>query len=158
MLQYGDAHNIALDVINKLNLPDELDPATADMIDKQYLRDESAIAAMVDAELANYDTSDNLPNDVEDVRENAIDDVFFMLDQLVWDYNAETELNNTNIINNAYTDIVDLIRTSGIENVVDVDTDFEPSDSSVGIYRDERTVTITLSNGAVIRFNVEFDM
>ncbi len=157
MIQYNDAHNIALDVFAKLGVPEELDEATAEMLNKKYLQDDSIIDSLVDAELANYDTSDNVPEDIEDVRANASDEVFFMLDDAISSYYAEVDAYNRSLINNAYAGIVETIRDSGIEGIKEVYTEYEPADSSVGIYHDVRTIKVWLTNGAVITMDVEFD-
>ena len=157
MLQYNDAHNIALDVFAKLGVPDEMDSATADMLNKKYLQDDSVITELVEAELANYDTLDNLPADIDDIIDNASDEVFFMLDDAINDYYRGVDEYNTGLINNAYYQIIEAIRNGDIEGVKNVYTQFEPADSSVGMYHDERTIVVELTNGASITMDVEFD-
>ena len=157
MLQYNDAHNIALDVFAKLGVPDKMDSATAEMLNKKYLQDDATIMSLVEAELANYDTLDNLPADIDDIIDNASDVVFFMLDDAINDYYRGVDEYNTGLINNAYYQIIEAIRNADIEGVKDIHTEYEPADSSVGLYRDERTIIVELTNGASITMSVEFD-
>ena len=158
MLSYGAYRDIAYDVLARLNIPEELDAETAARLDAEYLaHDDGKIEQLVDEVISGYDTSDNLPEDIEDIKKNAADEVFYTIDEAVSEYYDSIANAQESIINNAYASIVDLIRNSDIEGVVSVDTDFEPADSSVGLYRDERTITITLSTGATITMSVEFD-
>lgn len=158
MLSYSAYHDIAYDVLDIINIPEVLDAETAARLDSEYLaHDDGKIEQLVDEVISRYDTSDNLPEDIEDIKKNAADEVFFAIDNAVSEYYDSIANAHNSIINNTYAAIVDLIRDSGISDIVSVDTDFEPADSSVGLYRDERTITITLSTGATITMSVEFD-
>lgn len=159
MLSYSAYHDIAYDVLDIINIPEVLDAETAARLDSEYLVDNNSakIEQLVDSVLSEYDTSGNLPEDIEDIKKNAADEVFFAIDNAVSEYYDSIANAHNSIINNTYAAIVDLIRDSGISDIVSVDTDFEPADSSVGLYHDERTITITLSTGATITMSVEFD-
>ena len=155
MLRYDDYRKIASAVLDKIIRPEELDDATAKMLDKKYLQDDSVIDSLVEAEMANYDTSGNSDEDLDEIKSEASDEVFFTIDDVVSEYFRVVDSYNDSLRNDTYVQIIDAIRD--IDNVADVDTDFEPRDSSVGLYHDIRTVTVTLTNGAVITMNVEFD-
>ena len=155
MLRYDDYHKIASAVLDKIIRPEELDDATAKMLDKKYLQDDSVIDSLVEAEMANYDTSGNSDEDLDEIKNEASDEVFFTIDDVVNEYFRVVDSYNDSLRNDTYVQIVDAIRD--IDNVADVDTDFEPRDSSVGLYHDIRTITVTLTNGAVITMNVDFD-
>lgn len=158
MLSYGAYHDIAYDVLDMINIPEKLDAETAARLDAEYLaHDDGKIEQLVDEVISGYDTSENLSEDIDDIKKNAADEVFFAIDNAVNEYYDLIANAHNSIINNTYAAIVDLIRDSGISDIVSVDTDFEPADSSVGLYRDERTITITLSTGATIIMSVEFD-
>ena len=119
----------------------------------QYLRDDDYIKALVDIELANYDTSDMHYTDIEDVHSIISDEVWDRLDSLRENYYALQE----KIQDDAYTSIIQTLRNADLTNVVDVDVEVEPSDPSVGIFDEERTIVFTLSNGYTISFEVSFD-
>lgn len=155
MLQYDDYRKIASAVLDKIIRPEELDDATAKMLDKKYLQDDSVIDSLVEAEMANYDTSGNSDEDLDEIKSEASDEVFFTIDDVVSEYFRVVDSYNDSLRNDTYAQIVDAIRD--VDTVVDVDTDFEPRDSSVGLYHDIRTITVTLTNGTVITMNVEFD-
>lgn len=155
MLRYEDYHKIASAVLDKIIRPEELDDATAKMLDKKYLQDDSVIDSLVEAEMANYDTSGNSDEDLDEIKNEASDEVFFTIDDVVNEYFRVVDSYNDSLRNDTYAQIIDAIRD--IDNVADVDTDFEPRDSSVGLYHDIRTITVTLTNGAVITMNVDFD-
>jgi hypothetical protein len=158
MLSYDAYHDIAYDVLARLDIPDELDAETAARLDAEYLvHNDGKIEQLVDEVISGYDTSDNHPADIEDLKKHAADEVFYTIDEAVSDYYDSIANAQESIINNAYASIVDLIRNSDIEGVVSVDAEYEPADSSVGLYHDERTITITLSTGATITMSVDFD-
>lgn len=159
MLSYGTASEIASKVFADLDIPDDIyltwDKAGVEEFQKKYLRDpkDSLIRSMVEKELANYDISENHPDDIEDIREGAIDEVFYMLDDYVERYYRY----QNQITLNAYNEIVDVLRNTAFSNVVSVNVDYEPADPSVGIFNEERLIEFELSNGAYITFNVEID-
>lgn len=155
MIRYDDYRKIASAVLDKIIRPEELDDATAKMLEKKYLQDDSVIDSLVEAEMANYDTSGNSDEDLDEIKSEASDEVFYTIDDVVNEYFRVVDSYNDSLRNDTYAQIVDAIRDIG--TVADVDTDFEPRDSSVGLYHDIRTVTVTLTNGAVITMNVEFD-
>lgn len=153
MLQYGDYWEIANDVLAKLNLPEAItsEEESKALMD-EYLRDDSVIANMVEEAMQNYDTSDNHPADIKDIKQNALEAVCEEIEILIEDY----ERGQAAITTNAYAQIVELLQNANIEGVVDVDVEYEPADPSVGIYGEERNISFKLSNGEYIYFNVEF--
>ena len=154
MIDYNDSSTIAWAVYNNLNMPDDLgyNAEVADAIEKQYLRDDSLIKSLVLQELENYDTTGNRPEDIDDLVERAVDEVFFMIsDATDAHYRYEQS-----VAENAYNQIVSILQNANIENVVDVDAEYDPADYSVGIYDEERYIQFRLSTGQYIVFNVEF--
>ena len=117
----------------------------------QYLKDTDYIMALVDIELSNYDTSDMIPAEIEDLRYAIRDAVW---DKLTDIYDNYTEMQEA-ILYNAYDSIRSVLYESHFENVVNVEEEYDPADPSVGIFNDERRIEFTLSNGAVITFVVE---
>ena len=154
MLQYGDYHDIAYDVLEKLNLPDYKD-LTPERINElnELLKNDTLIDQMVEEAMVNYDTSDNIPSDVEDIKSNASDEVFFTINDLIDSYSRAQEQK----VFNAYEAIVEAIKNANIPDVVDVEAIYEPDDPDVGIFNEERAINIVLSTGDYIVFNVEID-
>ena len=154
MLQYNDYHDVAQDVISKLNLPSYKD-LTPEIVSElnNYLKNDALIDQMVDEALANYDTSDNAPSDITDIKNNASDEVFFEINDLVDAYARSQE----QIVFNAYEAIIKAIKDANIPDVVDVDVVYEPSDPDVGIFNEEREINIQVSTGDWITFKVDFD-
>ena len=151
-----DVYEIANKIYESLELPEDLaktfDKNSAHEYEKQYLYDNEYVGALVDIELSNIDTSGIHPVNLESYRDEIIDLVYEMLSEP-----AETFYSNQMMITQqAYADIVDLLKHSNIANVVEVEDDYEPADSSVGIYHETRSITVTLSNGECIMFDVEF--
>jgi hypothetical protein len=155
MLDYGFAQDIANEVYRNLNIPEDmhlqLDQNSAREFTKQYSHD--YIGSLVDAEMANYDWSDNVPSDVEDIRENAIEEVEFKLEEIVDAYYHN--YNDTTLA--AYSEIRSVLENASFTNITGVDFDYDPADPDVGIYGDVRTITFTLTNGAIISCDVTFD-
>lgn len=156
MLDYSRYQDIAEAVYNSLQIPEDKylqfkDDKEANDFIKSYSED--YIADLVNAELSNYDTSENHPAEVEDIRETAIDEVMQRIDQVTENYYYYKR----NIATNAYSQIVDLLQNSIIDGVEDVDTEFDPADPDVGLYHEERRIQIKLVTGDYITFNVEFE-
>lgn len=156
MLHYYDYQDIADAVYDSLNIPEDMylnfknDKEANDFL-KQYSID--YITELVDAELQKYDTSENVPSDIEDARIDAVDAVMSLIDNNVEDYYRY----KSSIMSNAYADIVSLLKNSMIDNVVSVDNEYDPADPSVGIYGEERRIIIELSTGDLITFDVNFE-
>ena len=155
MLEYDAYKTIAESVIAQLNLPSasDLTKETAEELDKKYLRNDTVIDELIDAELAKYDTSENNPSDVADIKSNASDEVFFTIDDII---NNFYEMQSA-ITDNVYAEIVKLLKEANIANVESVEAEYEPADFDVGIYDEERYIDIKLTNGAIISFTVDFD-
>ena len=155
MLDYGFAQDIAEEVYRNLNIPEDmylqLDADSVRNFTKQYSHE--YIGSLVDEELANYDTSDNVPSDIEDLRENAIEEVEFKLEEIVDAFYKN--YNNTTLA--AYSEIRSVLENAAFQNITDVDFDYDPADPDVGIYSDTRIITFTLTNGATISCEVTFD-
>ena len=157
MLNYGDYHRIASDVFESLNIPEDIyktfDADSANAFYNQYIKDDEYISALVDIELQKYDTYDNVPADLEDLRENAIEEITDRLDTIMQNYyHIQSE-----ILENTYSQIVETLLNTHFENVTDADVEYEPADFDVGIFDEERRIVFTLSNGTTITFNVEFE-
>lgn len=154
MLQYGDYHDIAYDVLEKLNLPDYKD-LTPERITElnELLKNDALIDQLIEEAMVNYDTSDNIPSDVEDIKNNTADEVFFTINDLIDSYSRAQEQK----VFNAYEAIVEAIKNANIPDVVEVEAVYEPDDPSVGIFNEERAINIVLSTGDCIIFDVEFD-
>lgn len=156
MLDYSRYQDIAEVVYNSLQIPEDKylqfkDDKEADDFIKLYSED--YIAELVNAELSNYDTSENHPDDIEDMKENAIEEVMRMIDE-----NAEKYYEyKRGIMTNAYAKIVELLQDSFIEGVEEVDSEYDPADPDVGIYNEERRIQVKLVTGDYITFNVEFE-
>lgn len=156
MLSYGTASDIAAKVFADLNIPDDIyltwNKKDVQAFEKEYIQDEF-IRPLVDVELANYDTSENSPVDIEDIVEDAIDEVFYMLQDIVDKYYQY----QNQITLNAYRDIVQTLQNASLSGVKDIDTEYEPADPDVGIFNEERRIVFTLENGSYITFNVEIE-
>lgn len=155
MVTYGDSNNIALAVFSDLGIPEDAyktwSKEEIDSLTKKYLNNEDYIRGLILDELANYDTSDNVQSDIDDLVENAISDVFFMIDDIVekfYRYQNDFTLNVYNEIITAMGNIV------GVE---DVDVTYDAADPDVGIYNDERSIEVKLTNGASIYFTVDMN-
>lgn len=156
MLSYGTASDIAAKVFADLNISDDIyltwDKKGVQAFEKEYIQDEF-IRPLVEAELANYDTSENSPVDIEDIVEDAIDEVFYMLQDIVDKYYQY----QNQITLNAYRDIVQTLQNAALSGVKDIDIEYEPADPDVGIFNEERRIVFTLENGSYITFEVSID-
>ena len=155
MLQPDAYYSIAENIFyNVLGLTDDYyktfkNGADVRAFNKKYLDEEDYLRGLVIDELANYDTSENHPSEIEDITENAISDLFFRLDDITEKYYQAQHYFTLNV----YGEIV-----SAINNIVGVDsveTDYDPGDPENGDYDETRTITVTLTNGAEIYFNVD---
>ena len=156
MMQFNDFLNVANDIYRSLNIPDTSNMSRRSIknLERNLLREDSqTIKDLVDEELANYDFSENTQGEITEFRKAVIEELQYMIGEATENYYRHNQL----LTEHAYSAIVDVLKNADIPNVVDVDNDYEPSDPSVGIYDDERTISITLSNGVIITFNVEFD-
>lgn len=155
MIQFDEFLNVANDIYRSLNIPDTstMSRRSIKNIERNLLRDPQTIKDLVDEELINYDFSENTEGEITEFRKAVIEELQYMIGEATENYYRH----NQRIIEDTYSAIVDVLKNADIPNVVDVDNDYEPSDPSVGIYDDERTISITLSNGVIITFNVEFD-
>lgn len=116
---------------------------------KKYLNDENYLRGLVIDELANYDTSENHPAEIEDITENAISELFYKIDDITERYYRTQH----QVTLNVYREIV-----SAIDNIVgveSVDSDYEPADPDVGIYNESRSIEVKLTNGSTIYMEVE---
>lgn len=158
MLNYNSYYRIADAVLSKIGLPDtsEMTDELAQEFNDKYLKDDSVITNLVKEELANYDTSDNVPSDVEDIINNASDEVFYKIDDTItaFEFHKEDEIYGKLV--DAYEGIVKAIKNADIPGVVNVDTEYQPADPDVGIFDEERGISITLDNGSNISLIVEF--
>jgi len=156
MLHYTDAYYIADAVFQRLGIPEDMS--------KQFTTDEQArnfhkqykedyIRSLVEAEIANYDTSDNVETDIEDTIEDAVDEVF----QRISFIEDEYYMNQQALFRNAYAEIIKVLQNTAFQNIVDVDSEYEPADPDVGIFNEERYINFKLSNGKYITFTVEFE-
>ena len=154
MLGYGDSHNIALTVFSNLGIPEDTknwSKEEIDLLSKKYLNNEDYIRGLVLDELSNYDTSDNVQSDIDETVEEAISDVFFMVDDIVEDWYHY----QNSITLNVYNEIIQAM--NNIVGVEDVDVAYDPADPDVGIYNEERSIEVKLTNGASIYFTVEMN-
>lgn len=156
MLTYGTAHDIATQVFTDLNIPEDIyltwNKDDVQNFEQDYI-DEGFIRPLVEVELKNYDTSENSPADIEDVIDEAVDEVSYSLTALVeqyWNYQNQITLE-------VYREIVDTLKNAPIANISNIDVLYEPADSDFGIFADERAISIGLSNGATITLNVEIE-
>lgn len=156
MLSYGTASDIATKVFADLNISGDIyltwDKKGVQAFEKEYIQDEF-IRPLVEAELTNYDTSENSPVDIEDIVEDAIDEVFYMLQDIVDKYYQY----QNQITLNAYRDIVQTLQNAALSGVKDIDIEYEPADPDVGIFNEERRIVFTLENGSYITFEVSID-
>lgn len=155
MIQFDEFLNVANDIYRSLNIPDTstMSRRSIKNLERNLLRNPQTIKDLVDEELTNYDFSENTEGEITEFRKAVIEELQYMIGEATENYYRH----NQRIIEDTYSAIVDVLKNADIPNVVDVDNDYEPSDPSVGIYDDERTISITLSNGVIITFNVEFD-
>ena len=156
MLDYGTYEDIAYSVYNSLNIPEDQYLQFKNDEDVRNFRDSYSreeITNLVEAELANYDTSENHPADIKDIRASAIEEVMYMIGENEEKY----YYHKRDIMDNTYADIVTLLSNSNIPGIAEVSSDYEPADPSVGIYGEERSISIKLTTGDYIYFNVEFD-
>lgn len=155
MLNYNFTWVIAENVFDSLGLPEDmylqLDENSIKEFSKQY--SEEYIRSLVDAELTKYDTSDNDPSDIEDLRETAIEDVMYKIEAIKDDYYRS----QIAIMEDAYAEIVNALENTAFQNIISIDTEFEPADPDVGIFDDERYINFKLSNGKYITLKVEFE-
>ena len=157
MLTYGYIDFIAKDVYDSLDIPEDIyltfnKESLKSFID-QYLSDKSYIVSLVDQEIAKYDTTENSPEEIEDIKESAVDAVEQMINQNVEKYYQQ----QSSIVADTYHEIVKVLQNTAFSNVLDVDTEYQPADPDVGIYSEERSIIFTLTNGAVISMNVTID-
>ena len=156
MLDYGTYVDIAYSVYNSLGIPeDQYLQFKSDKEAREFSNSysEEEIANLVNAEMANYDTSDNYHPDIEDMKKNAVEEVMRMIyenEEQYYDYKR-------GVIEHTYAGIVELLSNSNIPEIDSVDTEYEPADPSVGIYGEERAISIKLTTGQYIYFDVEFD-
>lgn len=155
MIQFDEFLNVANDIYRSLNIPDTstMSRRSIKNIERNLLRNPQTIKDLVDEELTNYDFSENTEGEITEFRKAVIEELQYMIGEATENYYRHNQL----LTEHAYSAIVDVLKNTDIPNVVDVDNDYEPSDPSVGIYDDDRTISITLSNGVIITFNVEFD-
>lgn len=155
MIQFDEFLNVANDIYRSLNIPDTstMSRRSIKNIERNLLRNPEILKDLVDEELTNYDFSENTEGEITEFRKAVIEELQYMIGEATENYYRH----NQRIIEDTYSAIVDVLKNADIPNVVDVDNDYEPSDPSVGIYDDERTISLTLSNGVIITFNVEFD-
>ena len=97
--------------------------------------------------------SDMHPSDIADLRMAAIDEICERLEALQDNYYAKQD----GIRDDAYASIISALKNSNLNNVTDVDVEYEPSDPEVGIYNEERRIVFTLSNDMSITFDVTFE-
>ena len=157
MLTYGYIDYIAKDIYDSLDIPEDIyltfNKESLKSFRDQYLKDTSYLYPLVDAEIEKYDTSENNPSDIEDIRESAKEEIERLIEANIDKYYQEQH----NIVLSTYREIVQLIKNSAISNVIDIDEDYYPEDPEVGFYHEERTIDIKLSNGAVISMYVKID-
>lgn len=154
MLQYGDYRLISSAIINQLGLDDAIDystwtKTTANEFNNKYLNNEDYIRGLVLDELANHDTSENHPTEINDIVENAISEVFYAVDDIVEGYYQYQR----NVTMNVYNEIINSM--NNIVGVESVDSEYDPGDPDVGDYQETRTITVKLTNGSEIYFDVE---
>ena len=157
MINFSEYRNIADRVFNSLGISDDIylswDKDSMREFAKQYIYDTDYVDALVDIELANYDTSDMHPSDIADLRIAAIDEICERLEALQDNYYTKQD----EIRDDAYASIITTLKDSNLDNITDIDVEYEPSDPEVGIYNEERRIVFTLSNGMMITFEVTFE-
>lgn len=155
MLNYDFSWVIAENVFESLGIPEDmylqLDENSVKEFSKQY--SEEYIRSLVDAEMAKYDTSDNVPSDIENLKEDAVNAV----EQALGDIENQYYMHQEAIVENAYAEIINVLQNTAFQNIVDVDVEFEPADPDVGIFNEERYINFKTSNGRYITFTVEFE-
>ena len=157
MLTYGYIDIIARDVYDSLDIPEDIyltfNKDSIKSFQEQYLDDTSYLYPLVDAEIAKYDTAQNSPADIQDIKESAVEIVKQMINENIEDYYNQQR----KIVLDTYREIVEVLEKTAFSNVIDVDVEYEPADPDVGIYREDRSITFTLSNGAIISMEVTID-
>lgn len=154
MLQPDVAYEIADNIFtNTLGLSDEMykefnsnDDVKA--LNKQYLNDDDYLRGLVIDELENYDISENHPAEIEDITENSISELFYRIDAITENYYRMQHQFTLNV----YNEIISAIDT--IVGVESVDSEYDPGDPDVGDYNETRTITVKLTNGSEIYFDV----
>ena len=155
MLQSDAYYEIADNIFtNTLGLSDDMykefkSKAEVDAINKQYLNDDDYLRGLVIDELNNYDTSENHPSEIEDITENAISELFYRIDAITENYYRMQHQFTLNV----YSEIISAM--NNIVGVESVDSDYYPGDPDVGDYEEERTITVKLTNGSEIYFDVD---
>jgi len=156
MLEYWAASDIASKVFADLDIDENIyltwNKSDVQAFEKQYMQDDF-IRPLVEAELATRDTSDNTPEEIEDLTEGAVDEVFYMLQDIVDKYYSY----QNQITLTAYREIVQALQNTAFSEVTDVDVEYDPADPDVGIFNEERRIVFTLSNGSYITFEVSID-
>jgi len=157
MLTYGYVDIIADAVYDSLGIDEDIyltfDKESVKSFQEQYLKDTSYLNDLVDAEIAKYDTSENSPADITDLKESIVEEVERRIDENIEKY---YQYEHQKVLS-AYSDIVKVLRDTAFDNVIDVDVEYDPADPSVGIYDEERKITFTLANGATITMDVSID-
>lgn len=156
MLEYWAASDIASKVFADLGIDDDIyltwNKSDVQAFEKQYMQDDF-IRPLVETELATRDTSENSPAEIEDITEGAVDEVFYMLQNIVDKYYSY----QNQITLTAYREIVQTLQNTAFSGVNDVDVEYDPADPDVGIFNEERRIVFTLSNGSYITFEVSID-
>lgn len=157
MISFSEYRNIADKILSSLGISDDIylswDRNSMREFAKQYIYNTDYVDALVDIELANYDTSDMHPSAIADLRIAAIDEICERLGALQDNYYAKQD----EIRDDAYASIISTLKNSNLDNVTDIDVEYEPSDPEVGIYNEERRIVFTLSNDMSITFEVTFE-
>ena len=154
MLQPDAYYNISENIFyNVLGLTDDYyktfkNSADVRAFNKKYLDEEDYLRGLVIDELANYDTSENHPAEIEDITENSISELFYRIDAITENYYRMQHQFTLNV----YNEIISAIDT--IVGVESVDSEYDPGDPDVGDYNETRTITVKLTNGSEIYFDV----
>lgn len=155
MIDFSEYYEVATNIYNTLDIPESsyMSRRGVKNLEKSFLRDPKVISELVDQELANYDFSENTEGEYAEFRKAVIDELQYMIGETTEKYYAH----NQQITEHVYSDIIHVLETAPIDNVIGVDAEYEPADPSVGIYSEERVISISLSNGVIINLNVEID-
>lgn len=156
MLNYNFTWVIAENVFESLGIPEDMSKQFTDdeqvrNFHKQYSED--YIRSLVEAEIAKYDTSGNVESDIDGLIEDSVNEVLNKISAIEEEYYMAQQA----LMNNAYAEIVDVLQNTVFQNIVDVDSEYESADPSVGIFNEERYINFKLSNGKYITFTVEFE-
>ena len=156
MLEYQDYYDVAVKVFDSLGISDDLYLSWTTDDAKQYMKQyrREYIASLVDAEMANLDTTENTPSEIQDFRRNVIEEVEDMISDNLRKYSQH----QVDQLYTAYNQVVEAIENANIPDVVSVDVDYDPADPDVGIYGDRRAIVITLANGGTITMEVSLDI